>query len=256
MLKFTEFGRRMAGKGFQQIFKLNPNLIYHKKIHESQEVALPIPSKVIGGALVLQGYTLDSGHCMALASTIKKSQRPKINAVYLDNCGVDDHELSLLLDGLLHMEGFQKFVYKNNVFLEESLEMLKPILKLKSPRDLQELRLVNLQTKPEVIRELLDHMTQCRVELRTLGLVQLHIDQLAIHTVARFVEESNFLEDLDLSWNDLIPSNFVPLLDVLSRNKMLKSLNLSWNMIIDKAAQNNPISFEVRSALDDYVKAR
>ena len=27
-------------------------------------------------------------------------------------------------------------------------------------------------------------------------------------------------------------------------------------MIIDKAAQNNPVSFEARSALDDYIKKR
>ena len=74
--------------------------------------------------------------------------------------------------------------------------------------------------------------------------------------VARFVEESAFLEDLDLSWNDVIPVHFTPLLDVLSRNRSLRSLNLSWNMIVDKAAQNNPVSFEARSALDDYVKAR
>ena len=91
--------------------------------------------------------------------------------MYLDNCGVDDHELSLLLEGLTFMQGFKKFVYKNNVFLNESLDAIKPILVHRSPRDLQELRLVNLQTTKEVIRELLDHMTICRVELRTLSLV-------------------------------------------------------------------------------------
>ena len=92
-------------------------------------------------------------------------------------------------------------------------------------------------------------MTMCRVELRTLGLVQMHIDFLGIKQVARFLEESSFLEDLDLSWNDLIPLHFTPLLDVLSRNKSLKSLNLSWNKIIDKAHVNNYYSLEAHSVL-------
>ena len=74
--------------------------------------------------------------------------------------------------------------------------------------------------------------------------------------MARFVDESVFLEDLDLSWNDLIPLHFTPLLEVLSRDKQLRSLNLSWNMMIDKADQNNAVSFDQRSAMDDYIQQR
>ena len=58
------------------------------------------------------------------------------------------------------------------------------------------------------------------------------------------------MEDLDLSWNDLIPLHFNPLLEVLAENKTLRSLNLSWNMIIDKADGNNEYSLEFRSAID------
>ena len=64
-----------------------------------------------------------------------------------------------------------------------------------------------------------------------------------MNKIARFVDESTTLEDLDLSWSDVIPHHFVPLLEVLSRNRKLKSLNLSWNMIIDKAEQNNEVNF-------------
>ena len=157
---------------------------------------------------------------------------------------------------MLEMQGFEKFVYKNNIFMEEALGALKPILLKKSPENLLELRLVNLTTELKIIDELLEFMTVLRVQLRTLGLVQLHLSQLAIEKVARFVDESVFLEDLDVSWNDLIPMHFTPLLEALSRNRKLKSLNLSWNTIIDKADQNNKVSFEVRSALDDYVAER
>ena len=75
-------------------------LIYHRIIKESGEICLPLISKVIDGKLVLQGYTLDSGHFEALSTSIKETQQPVITDVYLDNCGVDDHELALLLDGL------------------------------------------------------------------------------------------------------------------------------------------------------------
>lgn len=69
------------------------------------------------------------------------------------------------------MDLLKKFVYKRNVFDELSLIAIKPILSQKSPRDLQELRLVNLQIGPKVIEKLLQYMIKARIELRTLGLV-------------------------------------------------------------------------------------
>jgi len=65
-----------------------------------------------------------------------------------------------------------------------------------------------------------------------------------------------FLEDLDLSWNDLIPSHFKPLLEVLSHNRQLKSLNLSWNTLISLADQSNPYSFSVLSAMEEFLMRR
>jgi len=76
----------------------------------------------------LTGYTLDTVHFEALSASIEQTQKPVINSVYLDNCGVDDEELGLFLDGMTKMPDFRKFVYKNNVFLESSLEAIKPIL--------------------------------------------------------------------------------------------------------------------------------
>ena len=99
-------------------------------------------------------------------------------------------------------------------------------------------------------------MTTERIELRTLGLVQLHISQIGIQNVAKLLDESAFLEELDLSWNDLIPLHFTPLLESISKNKQLRSLNLSWNIMIDKADQNNEFSLEKRSAMDDYIQKR
>ena len=99
-LQFTELGRKMAGEVFCEILNQEPMLVYHKEMKGWQEVALPLVNKVIDGKLVLQDYTLDSGHCEALATSIRDTQKPQIDSVYLDNCGIDDYELSLLLLGL------------------------------------------------------------------------------------------------------------------------------------------------------------
>ena len=92
-----------------------------------------------------------------------------------------------------------------------------------------------------------------KVRLRTVSFVQLNLTSRAMKLVTQFLDESLYLEDLDVSWNDLVPLSFTPMLEVLSRNKSLKSLNLSWNTIIDKADQNNKFDFKFQSALLEYV---
>lgn len=56
-----------------------------------------------------------------------------------------------------------------------------------------------------------------------------------MENVATLVDKSEHIENLDLSWNNLLPLDFTVLLQVLSRNRTLHSLNLSCNNIIDKA---------------------
>ena len=146
-------------------------MVYHTKMLNVNEVALPLVNKVIKGKLVLQDYTLDSGHCRALASSIKQTAKPQIDALLLENCGIDDYELSLLLEGLLVMDNFEKFVYKNNVFLDNSLRALKPILTRPSHKNLQCLRLVNCETTPQIMEELLEFMLSEGVRLKTVGFV-------------------------------------------------------------------------------------
>lgn len=78
------------------------------------------------------------------------------------------------------MDGFEKLIYRNNVFLEKSLVAIKPILTRPGTSNLQELRLVNCVTTPLIIEELLDFILSERVRLRTIGLVQLRMNSLAI----------------------------------------------------------------------------
>ena len=57
--------------------------------------------------------------------------------------------------------------------------------------------------------------------------------------VAQLIDESEYLEDLDVSWNNSLPQFFIPILAALSRNKSLRTLNLSNNNLLDKADFNN-----------------
>ena len=59
-----------------------------------------------------------------------------LETLFLENCGVDDDELATLLVGLQKTREFKRFIYKNNVFQEESLLALKPILLKPSPHNL------------------------------------------------------------------------------------------------------------------------
>ena len=170
-----------------------------------------------------------------------------------DNCGIDDTELSILLAGLSASNHFSNFVYKNNVFHEQGLASLKPILIKPDPGHLQQLRLVNCVTHPIVINDMLSYMIEQKVKLRALALVKMQIDKTSLELVASLLEKSEYLEDLDLSWNNLLANDFNILFTVLSKNRTLRCLNLSCNTIIDKADQNNEIDFKFDSLLEEYI---
>ena len=72
-------------------------LHYHAQLLKARELPLPLINKVIDEKLILRGYTLDSGHLTGLSESIKHTSRPVIKALLLDNCGIDDTELGILL---------------------------------------------------------------------------------------------------------------------------------------------------------------
>ena len=55
----------------------------------------------------------------------------------------------------------------------------------------------------------------------------------SLDDLAFFLENSDSLETLDISGNDLRPMHFVKLLKVIAFNKTLHNLNLSWNKLLD-----------------------
>ena len=93
----------------------------------------------------------------------------------LDNCGIDDYELSLLLDGFERLKSLKVFVYKDNQFLDQGLQAIKPLLTRPDPHNLLELKLVNCVTSPRVMDSMLECMVDNQVHLRSLALVKMQL---------------------------------------------------------------------------------
>ena len=70
-LRFNELGRRMSIETVRSAFENDPMMVYYTKMNNTNELAFPLLNKVVNGKLILQDYTLDSGHCKALASSLK-----------------------------------------------------------------------------------------------------------------------------------------------------------------------------------------
>lgn len=149
-MKVFEIGKNSHKEIHKKLLQKDPDFLYQEVVSECKEVSLPLLSKVIDCKLVLKDYTLDSGHLRGLASAIQNASLA-IDSVYFDNCGIDDEELAILLEGFLILDKFETFVYKNNIFREQGLAAIKPILVRPDPRALQELRLVNCVTHPKII---------------------------------------------------------------------------------------------------------
>ena len=146
-MKAYEIGSQSHRPSFCSLLENDPDLIYHKIVNQAREVVLPIIPKILNGKLILKDYTLDSGNLRGLAKVLSAHSKI-VTDVLFDNCGIDDQELSLLLQGFTTMYRIVSFTYKNNVFLEQGLAAMKPVLLRADPINLQELRLANCVTAP------------------------------------------------------------------------------------------------------------
>ena len=83
------------------------------------------------------------------------------------------------------------------------------------------------------MKELLTILSSQTCYLRSLALVQMNLN-FSLDPVAVLVDTSEYLQDLDLSGNNLRTMHFAPLLIALANNKVLNTINLSWNTIVDR----------------------
>ena len=70
--------------------------------------------------------------------------------------------------------------------------------------------------------------------LKTFALVNANISDVSMLDLGSFVAESTTLTDLDISWNLVKTKSYINLITALGDNRVLKSLNLSFNSIVEE----------------------
>ena len=116
---------------------------YSSKCIAERDLVLPILDKIRGKTLFLQSYTLSKGHCLALAQACKHFNDQIVNRVHFDNCGLDDTELSIVIEALSQLHDFKSIVYKQNEFGPQALEQIPKLFNRPIPFHLQELKLID-----------------------------------------------------------------------------------------------------------------
>lgn len=163
---------------------------------------MPILNHIINKTLCLKSYTLSIGHCNAIADSLHYFEG-QLNRIVLDNCGVDDGEFCSMLNGIYKLDGFKRLIYRRNTFQDKSLAILQNIVLKKIPNHLEELRIEQCFTEPNVIRSLLQSITK-RCVIKKLGLVDARLNHNIVEKhICELVLRSSFLEELDISQNQL-----------------------------------------------------
>ena len=60
------------------------------------------------------------------------------------------------------------------------------------------------------------------------------LNEQSLFLIQQLVQGSAHLQELDISYNSLGSRPIKNLLEVISENKVLKNLNLSWNKLLDR----------------------
>ena len=144
--------------------------------------------------------------------------------------------LSQLIAAVVKQRQCAELTYKRGLVSWKSMRQLIALLDMPPPYNLLELRLVNCDTTPKVLYEIVNHLGFQASNLRHLALVQMKMN-FPLDELGDMIKESRTLIDLDISGNDCQPLHFVPLLLALTQNHVLQTLNLSWNTILDRSDQ-------------------
>lgn len=127
-----------------------------------------------------------------------------LNQIYLDNNGLGDEDLAKILDGANELYVLRQFVLKRNEFGIESLKRTADLLTRFFPSNLQELRIEKCKIAKDVTLSLM-HELKKNCFVKRLALVAVNFDEESIAAFCEYLSNSRYLEDLDLSSNQLSP---------------------------------------------------
>ena len=125
--------------------------------------------------------------------------------------------------------------YSENDFGPLSLSAMKPILMQKYIKhSLRELHIKNCKISVTTTNDLLSILNSNKNFIRSLSLVNVNLSSRNCGELCQFIGRSRQLIKLDISWNGLRRRDTRALIEVISDNRTLQWLNLSFNELEDK----------------------
>ena len=149
----------------------------------------------------------------------------------------------MILEGLHKLKDFKSIIYKMNSLNSRSLTKLVPVFEKRLPHHLEELKIIDCKINATLISQLMISLLE-KSQLRSLALVNVHHSPESFELVTRYVEESEYLREIDLSWTIIMPSFWLKFMEIISRNRTLTSLTLSFCQILED--QNYKLTSEER----------
>jgi Ran GTPase-activating protein (RanGAP) involved in mRNA processing and transport len=175
---------------------------YFKKCKEDIVLSLPILDKVIRKTLCLQDYKLSDGHVRGLAQACSMFNHTIVNRILLSNCGISGDQFALILEGIKSLKDFKSIVYRMNAVNQASIDSMKPLYQNRYPYHLEELKLIDCKITTTCLESLIDNLIE-QSQIKKLALVNLPHSEQTFQKLGTFLEESEYLEELDLSWSNV-----------------------------------------------------
>ena len=122
---------------------------------------------------------------------------------------------------------------------------LRPLLMKRLPNHLEELTLIDCHMNSSLVFRLMEMIIDTKCQLRKLGLVNANHSESSFGKIIEFLRESDYLEELDLSWSKMRVEQWIKFLEVIKDNRKLVYLNISYNTI--QEAQPEPDNDEPMS---------
>lgn len=138
----------------------------------------------------------------------------------------------MILEGLQKLKDFKSIIYKMNTLNKLSLEKLVPVFEKRLPHHLEELKIIDCKVNSTLISQLMNSLLT-KSQLRSFSLVKVHHSPESFDLVTRYVEESEHLREIDLSWNIIQPSFWLKFMIMISRNRTLTDLTLAFNQLLE-----------------------
>ena len=115
--------------------------------------------------------------------------------------------------------------------MSESCSILAKVLATEQPDHLEELRLIHIRTSTYISSRICEVLSK-GCHLRKLSLVQVGIEsEKNVSELCLAIENAYDLIELDISANKMSPTLMLKVLKVLSENRILQIINLSWNFM-------------------------